>query len=363
MKIGEIREILVINPGSTSTKIAVYKMDERDEDLKVLFEENIVHNEDEVLAFDTIADQKDYRQKTVLNWLSNKGYELSGLTAVVGRGGMLNELKGGGYMINDTLYKKMQSPRLPQHASSLGALLAYAIAKPLGIPSFIYDSTMGAELLDVAKITGVAGLEKQSATHLLNSRAQDIKYAKSLGKDYREMNFINCHMGGGITVNAMHGGKVIDVYSYDDGPMAPERTGGIPLLLFKRMCFNEEYTESDIERVIAGKGGLYSHLGTKDAREVEARVDAGEPYATLVYEAMGFQAAKAIAGLSCALLGNVDAVILTGGIARSKWLTDKIEKYCGHIGKVVVMPGESEMEALAEGTKRMLLGEEEYRTL
>lgn len=358
----EIKNILVINPGSTSTKIAVFRMAENEE-LEVLFEENIEHDEEEVLGFDTVADQKDYRQRTVLNWLSAKGYELSSLTAIVGRGGMLSELKGGGYMINETLYRKMQSPKLPQHASSLGALLAFAMAKPLGIPSFIYDSTMGAELLDVAKITGVAGLEKQSATHLLNSRAQDIKYAKSLGKDYHDMNFINCHMGGGITVNAMHDGKVIDVYSYDDGPMAPERTGGIPLLLFKKMCFDEDYTEADIERVIAGKGGLYSHLGTKDAREVEARVDAGDPYASLVYESMGFQAAKSIAGLSCALLGNVDAIILTGGIARSKWLTDKIEKYCGHIGPVIVMPGESEMEALAEGTLRMLMGEEEYQML
>lgn len=361
MKISEIKDVLVINPGSTSTKIGVFSVNEETAKPVVRFEENIVHDEERILGFDSVADQREYRERTVLDWLAERRYEMSDLSAIVGRGGMLQELKGGGYRINDALYVKMQDPELPQHASSLGALLAYAIAEPLEIPAFIYDSPMGSELSEVAKITGIAGLEKQGATHLLNSRAQDIIYAEEIGKDYRDMNFINCHMGGGITVNAMTNGSVVDVYSYDDGPMAPERTGGVPLLLFKRMCFDKNSSEKDIERVIAGKGGLYSHLGTKNAIEVERLVDEGDSYATLIYEAMGYQAAKAIAGLSCALKGKVDVIILTGGLARSGWLTDKIEEYCSHIAKIKVMPGEREMEALASGAVRMLTEKENFR--
>ena len=361
MKTSEIKDILVINPGSTSTKIGVFSVDEQTGKPEARFEENVVHDEEKILEFESIADQRVYREKTVLDWLADRGYDTADLSVIVGRGGMLQELKGGGYKINDELYAKMQDSGLPQHASSLGTLLAYSMARALGIPAFIYDSPMGSELSEVAKITGVAGLEKQGATHLLNSRAQDIMYAEEVGRDYHDMNFINCHMGGGITVNAMTNGRVVDVYSYDDGPMAPERTGGVPLLLFKRMCFGDNASEKEIERIIAGKGGLYSHLGTKNAIEVERLVDEGDSHATLVYEAMGYQAAKAIAGLSCALKGKVDVIILTGGLARSKWLTDKIAEYCSHIARIKVMPGEREMEALACGAVRMLTEQEDFR--
>ncbi|MST51958.1 butyrate kinase [Clostridiales Family XIII bacterium WCA-MUC-591-APC-3H] len=359
MNASEVKDILVINPGSTSTKITIYTK----QNTEILYENNIVHDEQKILEFPTVASQKNYRKGIILDELNDKGYDLKNLTAVVGRGGMLFGLKGGGYKINDKMYNEMASSKLPQHASSLGALLAYSIAQPLGIPSFIYDSTMGCDLLDIAKVTGISEIEKYGATHLLNSRAQAIKYAKSKGKDYKEMNFINCHMGGGITANAMKGGKVIDTAAYDDGPMAPERSGGVPLLLFKQLCFDGKHTEEDMEKLIAGKGGLYSYLGTKDAREVEKMIEEGDSYAAMVYEAMGFQVAKAIAGLSCALEGKVDVIILTGGVAYSKWLTEKIKKYCGHIAPIEVMPGESEMEALAAGTLRMLTGEEEIKEL
>lgn len=352
----EVKDILVINPGSTSTKIAVFAGGK-----EVRFETNIVHDEEKINEFPNVASQRNYRKEMILDYLGQNSYDLSELSAVVGRGGMVYELSGGGYRVNEKLCTRMASPEIPQHASSLGALLAYAVAKPLGLPAYIYDSTMGCDLLDIAKITGIAEIEKYGATHLLNSRAQAIRYAQSVGRDYRDMQFIVCHMGGGITANAWKDGKVIDTAAYDDGPMAPERSGGVPLLLFKKLCFDGKHTEEDMERLISGKGGLYSYLGTKDCREVEKMIADGDDYAKTVYEAMALQVAKAVAGLSCTLKGRVDVIILTGGIAYSKMLTGMIEEYCGHIAKIEVMAGESEMEALAAGALRMLTGEEEAR--
>ena len=359
MREQDIKDILVINPGSTTTKIRIYT----DLNKEIVFDRNIVHNEAEVLAFPNIASQKDYRMEIVLGELAAAGYALSRLSAVVGRGGMLFGLKGGGYLVNEKMCEEMASPDLPQHASSLGALLAYSIAEKLGIPSYIYDSTMGTDPLEIAKITGIAEIAKYGAIHLLNSRAQAIKYAERIGRDYRDLNLIICHMGGGITVNAMQNGQVIDYDSYDDGPMAPERSGGVPLLKFKALCFDGKHTEADIDQLIAGRGGLYSYLGTKDAREVERRIEGGDAYAAVIYEAMGYQVAKSIASLSCALKGKVDVIILTGGIAYSEWLCERIRTYCGHIAPIEVMPGELEMEALANGALRMLLGQEEAKIL
>ena len=358
MQAKEIKDILVINPGSTTTKIAVFT----DLNKTILFEKNIVHDEQKLLEFPRAALQQDYRREIIIKELEAADYDMDRLTAVVGRGGVLPGLAGGGYKINDVMCEEMAN-HAAEHASCLGALLAFQIAGKLQIPSFIYDATTGTDLLDIAKVTGIAGLEKYGAVHLLNSRAQAIKYAQGAGRDYRELNFINCHMGGGITVNAMKNGKVIDAASYDDGPMAPERSGGVPLLLMKDLCFDGKHTEEDIERLIAGKGGLYSYLGTKSVREVEKRIDEGDTYAEMIFEAMGFQVAKAIAGLSCVLEGKVDVIILTGGAANSDLLCRTIKKYCGHIAPIEVMPGESEMEALANGTLRMMTGEEEAKEL
>lgn len=353
----DVKDILVINPGSTSTKIAIYS----GESGEFVFEDNLVHSDEEIEEFPTIPSQKTYRKNKVLELLRKNYYDLKNLSAVVGRGGMVYELDGGGYKVNHKLCNRMTSPDIPQHASNLGALLAFDIAEPLGIPSFIYDSTMGCSLPDMVKISGIAHIEKYGATHLLNSRAQAIRYAQNQGRDYREMQFIVCHMGGGITANAWKDGKVIDVASYDDAAMAPERSGGVPLLSFIKLCFDGKHTEEDMAEMVSGKGGLYSYLGTKDCREVERRIAEGDHYAEQVYEAMAFQVSKAIAEMSCILKGKVDAVILTGGIAHSAMLTDMIKDYCGHIGEIHVMPGELELEALAEGTVRMLKGEEEYR--
>ena len=359
MKENEIRDILVINPGSTSTKIRIYSK----LNTEIVFDENFVHNEKELLEFPNIAAQKDYRERIILEKLEKAGYDMGRLSAVVGRGGMLFGLKGGGYLVNQKMVEEMASPRLPQHASSLGALLAFSIAEKLGIPSFIYDSTMGTDPMDIAKVTGITEIEKYGAIHLLNDRAQAIKYAEKRGRDYHELNYIIYHMGGGITVSAMKDGKVIDYDSYDDGPMAPERSGGVPLLMLSNLCFDGKHTKADIDQLIAGRGGLYSYLGTKDAREVQRMIEGGDSYAELIFRAMGYQVAKSIASLSCALEGKVDVIILTGGIAYSDWLCNVIKQYCGHIAPIEVQPGELEMEALANGTLRRLLGEEEAKEL
>lgn len=354
----KIKDILVINPGSTSTKLAIFT----EGNSKTVFEENLVHNEAEILVFPNVASQSEYRKEKIMDELEAINYDLKNLSAIVGRGGMAYGLKGGGYKVDKALCDRMSSDDIPQHASSLGALLSYAIAEPLGLPSFIYDSPMGCELLDIAEVTGIAGIKKYGATHLLNSRAKAIKYAESVGKKYEDMSFIVCHMGGGITANAQKNGKVIDVAAYDDGPMAPERSGGVPLLLYTDMCFDGKHTKESMKKLISGEGGVYSYLGTKDMRDVEKMIQEGNEEAKLIYDAMAYQVAKAIAGLTIPLKGQQDVIILTGGIAHSKMLTDTIIDYCKHLGKIVVMAGESEMEALANGTLRMLEGSEEYKT-
>ena len=259
------------------------------------------------------------------------------------------------------LCQAMRNPDNPPHASSMGAELAYNIARPLGIPSFIYDSTMGCELTEVAKITGLEGIERYGCCHVLNSRAQAMKYALAQGKRYEELNLIVAHLGGGISVSAHQNGKIIDDSTYDTGPMAPERTGGIPLILWTKLCFSGKYTESQVEKLISGRGGLVSYLGVTDCREVEDMIEEGSKKAALVYEAMAYQVAKAIAVMSVPLKGSIDAVILTGGAAHSELLTGMIEDYAGHIGKFVIMPGENELEALASGADRILRGQEEGR--
>lgn len=345
-------DILVINPGSTTTKIGVFK------NLEPLFEETVTHDPDKLLAYGSIGAQLPYRSQLIKEFLAEKNYDMNGLKAVVGRGGMVIGLKGGGYRVNPALCEAMKSPDNPQHASSLGALISYDIAEQLGIPSFIYDSTMGCELSNVAKVSGFAELERYGCYHVLNSRAQAMNYAQSIGKKYEDLNLIVCHMGGGISASAHEGGRIIDGVSYDDGPMSPERTGGIPLLLWTNLCFSGKYTKEELDKIICGKGGLYSYLGVTDCREVEKLIDAGDSRAAEVYEAMAYQVAKGIAQTAVALRGKVDAVILTGGAAHSNRLTGMIKDYAGFIGEFVIMPGEDELLALAKGADRIMEGKE-----
>lgn len=352
---GKAAEILVINPGSTTTKIAVFRGGEE------LFGRTITHDPELLKEMGDIFGQMDYREKLIREVLAEENYNVHNLAAAVGRGGMIIGLAGGGYRVTPELCRAMRSPDNPPHASSMGAELAYRIAEPLHLPSFIYDSTMGCELMPVAKISGLAELERYGCCHLLNSKAQAMRYAASIGKEYKELRLIIAHMGGGITVSAHRQGSVIDVSGYDDGPMSPERTGGIPLILWTRLCFSGKYTEKEVEKLISGRGGMLSYLGTTDCRKAEEMIAAGDSQAALVYEAMAYQVAKGIAQMSVALEGRVDAIILTGGVAHSQKMCALIKKYAAHLGEFVIMPGEDEMRALAQGALRILKGEEEGR--
>ena len=348
-------DILTINPGSTTTKIAVFQ------DMVPLFTETITHDADKLKEMKGIFGQLHFRESLIKQVVAKNNYDIKNLNAVVARGGMIIGLHGGGYKVTPALCKAMRDPENPPHASSMGAQLAFDIADPLGIPSFIYDSTMGCELSEVAKVSGLAEIERYGCCHVLNARAQAMNYAATKGVDYKDLRLIVCHMGGGITVSAHENGKIIDVSSYDDGPMSPERTGGIPLILWTKLCFSGKYTEEEVEKLIAGRGGLVSYLGTTDCREVEAMIEAGDKRAATVYEAMAYQVSKSIAQMSVALRGKVDAVILTGGAAHSKKLPSMIKDYAGHIGTFVLMPGEDELEALANGAARIMSGKEEAR--
>lgn len=351
-------DILAVNPGSTSTKVGVFRCQEGGE-LTELFMGTINHNPNHLLQYESLEAQQPYRREVIESVLSDKGYDMRNLRAVVGRGGQLQGLKSGGYRVDPNFCRDMMSPKNVQHASNLGAPLAYSLAEPLGIPSFVYDSTRGCELSDVARVSGLEGLVRYGNCHVLNSRAQAIRYARSVGKEYQDMHIIVCHMGGGITVSAHEGGRIIDDSSYDEGPMSPERTGGIQLTTWTELCCSGKYTEAQLQKIICGKGGLYSYLGVTDCRQVEKMIEEGNQRAAVVYEAMAYQVAKSIAAMTIPLKGKVDAIILTGGAAHSKMLTGMIQEYAGHLGNFVLMPGENELEALAEGAWRILEGREE----
>ena len=358
-------DILAVNPGSTSTKVGVYRCEAAADcscgmlgNMTELFVETINHNPNHLLEFENLEAQLPYRKEVIESVLKDNGYDMNQLMAVVGRGGQIYGLKSGGYGVTPAFCRDMMSPRNVQHASNLGAPLAMELAKPFDIPSFIYDSTRGCELSDVAKISGYDGLVRFGNAHVLNSRAQCIEYAASCGREYKDMQMIVCHMGGGITVTAHQGGRIIDDSSYDEGPMSPERTGGIQLTTWTELCYSGKYTEEEAQKIICGRGGLFSYLGVTDCRQVEKMIEEGDQQAATVYEAMAYQVAKSIAAMTVPLKGKVDAIILTGGAAHSKKLTSMIKDYAGHLGEFVILPGEKELEALAAGAYRIVSGQE-----
>lgn len=345
-------DILVINPGSTSSKIGVYR------EGAFIFEESVSHDPDVILSFGSIVGQLEYRKAFIKEVLEKNSYDLNRLKAIVGRGGILPGLKCGGYLVEKNLVEALSRPDIPQHASNLGGLIANEIAEELGIPSYIYDATTGADLSDIAKVSGLDGIERVGIYHVLNARAQSRNYAESIGRKYKDMKLIVCHMGGGITVTAHEGGTVIDGSAYDEGAMSPERTGGVQLIYWTKLCFSGKYTEDEVQKLIAGRGGLYSYLGKTDLRIIERDIEDGDEKAKLLLSAMAYQTAKEIAAMSVPLKGKPDAIILTGGMAKSEKLCKLIREYAGHIGEIVIMPGEDELGALAKGAERILSGEE-----
>lgn len=347
---------LIINPGSTSTKLALY------EDKEKVVQENVEHDAAQMQQFDSIADQIPFRMGIIRDFMVRNSIQEKDLSAVMGRGGLVFGLKTGGYEVNDDLCEALVNDRLSQpHASNLGGLLARELARPLGIPAYIYDAVTGGELTEVAKITGIRDIERRSFCHVLNSRAMAIRYTQENGLDYNKLNLIVAHLGGGISASVHAQGRIIDSIGDDDGQFSPERSGSVPSLELIRLCFSGDYTKADMVKKVRGKGGLFAHLGTSDCRVIEKMIKDGDQHADLVFQAQAYQIAKGIGLLSIVLKGKCDAIILTGGVARSQMLTDRIKEYVSFIAPVAVLPGENEMEALALGGLRLLSGEETAR--
>jgi butyrate kinase len=350
-------KLLMINPGSTSTKIGVY------EDEKEVLVETLRHSSEEISSFEGIFEQFNFRKEVILNVLKEKNFDINTLDAIVGRGGLLKSIEGGTYAVNEAMLSDLKIGVQGQHASNLGGIIANEIGKSLDIPAFIVDPVVVDEMIDVARISGMPEIERKSIFHALNQKAVAKRYAVEIGKKYEEINLIVAHMGGGVSVGAHMNGRVVDVNNALDGegPFSPERSGGLPVGDLAKMCFSGEYTLEDIKKKINGKGGFVAHLNTNDAKEVIDKAQAGDEKYKLIFEAMGYQVAKEIGKCAAVLSGKVDAIILTGGIAYGKPMVNYIKERVEFICPVVVYPGEDELLALAEGGLRVLRGEEKAK--
>lgn len=351
------QRILVLNPGSTSTKIGVFDND-------VLIMENTIRHSTESLApFTSIIDQFEFRKQTILEALDEEGMNVSNLSAVCGRGGLLRPIEGGTYAVNETMLNDLRKGVSGQHASNLGGIIAFEIAQALNIPSFIVDPVVVDELDPIARVSGFKLIERKSIFHALNQKAVARRYAKESGRAYSDLRLIVVHMGGGITVGAHIGGRVVDVNNglHGDGPFSPERAGTVPAGDLVELCFSGQYYRQEIMKMLVGQGGLVGYLGTNDAVKVEKRIQKGDQEAKLIYDAMAYQVAREIGSASAVLEGKVDAIILTGGLAYGKSFVESITNRISWIADVVVLPGENELQALAEGAARVLNGEEQAK--
>ena len=347
-------KILSINPGSTSTKFAVY------EDEKLVCLHTIRHTAEELKIYPNLFDQYEFRKNLMLDYLKKDDIDLSDLSAVVGRGGLVRPLESGVYKVNDKLILDLKSSLGGEHASNLGGVLAKEIAD--GIPNcqaFIADPIVVDEMQDVARISGLPLFPRRSTFHALNHKAIARKYAAATGVTYEELNLVIVHLGGGVSVAAHEKGKVIDTNQALDGfgPFSPERAGTLDAGVLVEMCFEGKYTRDEIHKMLVGNGGLVAHLGTNEVLVVLQRIEDGDVHAKLVLEAMCYNIAKEIGAMLAVLHGKADAVILTGGIARSKFVVDYIKEMVSAMAKVVVYPGEDEMDALAMSGLRVLRGE------
>ena len=347
-------KILVINPGSTSTKAALFSNEQ------LLFDKKIEHSNEELSVFHKIIDQYHFRQDIILSFLKEKGINLSTLNVVVGRGGLLKPIASGTYRINEKMLDDLRKGVSGEHASNLGGLLAYGIAKNLSIPSYIVDPVVIDEMKPVARISGMPEIPRISILHALNQKAVARKAALDLGKKYEKLNFIIAHLGGGISVGIHCKGKVIDINNAlnGEGPFTPERSGGVPVGALVELCFSGKFTKDEIMKKIKGKGGLVAYLNTNDVREVVKMIKQGDKKAKLILEAMAYQVAKEIGAGATVLKGQIDAIILTGGIAYNNEFVNMVRDRVSFLSLVMVYPGEEEMLSLCEGALRVLKGEE-----
>jgi len=349
--------ILVINPGSTSTKIALF-----DYKGKEIFNETISHIIEELSQFKSLLEQGPIRKKIILDTLKKENIDTNSLKTIIGRGGILKPLEAGTYTINDKLIEDLKhSPR--EHASNLGGIIAREIAEEIDVPAYIADPVSVDEFTDIARISGLKGIKRESLLHALNIRANAFRYAKEQGKKLEELNLIVAHLGGGISIAPLEKGKIVDVNNANDGgPFSPERTGSLPNKALIHLCYSGKYSEKELIKLITHQGGLVSYLGTNDMREVVKKIEQGDKYAELIFEAMCYQIAKEIGAMATVLKGKVEAIILTGGLSHNEILVKKIKERAGWIAPVVVYSGEEEMKALAQAVIRVINKVEEVKT-
>lgn len=351
---GEVKRILVLNLGSTSTKVAVSHSD------RMLFTDSVNHPADELKGFKTIFEQYDLRKDTILAVLAKHGISLDEIDCIASRGGNSKPIPGGIYPIGDAMIEDMKSGKFGQHPNMCGGIVARDLARERNIPALTVDPPTIDEFCVYARYSGIPQIKRQSSFHALNSKATARKAAARLGKGYEEVNLIVAHLGGGISVSAHLKGKAVDVNnSLDgDGPFAPERAGGLPAGDLVRLCFSGDYTREQVLKLLQGGGGLVAYLGTTSGLEIEKRIAGGDAVAAEVFEALSYQVAKEIGACAAVLEGEVDAIALTGSLAYSERLTGSLRKRISFIAPVLLDPGENEMDALAAGAMRYFNGEE-----
>lgn len=346
--------ILVINPTATATQVAVFEGEE------LTAQEELAHSPEELAAFDRVWDQYLMRKDRIASFLAAHSVPQSSLDAVVGRGGLLKPVPGGTYLVESAMLEDLRRGVQGEHASNLGGILAYGMARACSIPAFVVDPVATDELDAVARVSGLPELPRTSLTHALNLKWMGRQAAGSLHKEYEECHLVAVHLGMGISVAAFRHGRLVDANNANEsGPFSPERAGTLPVGDLVRLCFSGRTTERELVRRLTTQGGLFAHLGTRDYREVERRIEQGDPVAELVYRAMAYQVAKEIGAMAVILKGVVDAVVLTGPLAHSILLVGWIQERISWIAPVQVYPGGEEMRALAAGALRVLRGKEE----
>jgi len=349
--------ILAVNPGSTSTKIAIF------EDDREVFGETIRHSVEELSAFPTIQDQLDFRRETVEKALAEHGIRLEDIDVYVGRGGGLLPLEGGVYEVTDFLAEHASRGMSGQHPAQLASQICLRFARRFGKRAFVVNPPDVDEFDDVARITGIRGIYRESHVHALNQKEVALRFCKERGLSYKDVNLVVCHLGGGISITAHRRGRMIDSNDIikGSGPMTPTRAGDIAYMSLIELAFSGKYSKKELQDKLNKKGGLTDHFGTDDIRVVNKRMQDGDQYAALVYRALAYQIAKYIGAMAVALKGDVRAILLTGGLAKEQGLMDIVRGYVGWIAEVVLMPGEFELEALAAGALRVMRGEEEAK--
>lgn len=350
---GKKNYILAINPGSTSTKIAIFQGENS------VVDANLSHSTEEIKKYEHIFEQKDMRTEVILQWMSENNIEIEDLVAVVGRGGLLRPMPGGTYQITEKMLEDLKLGFQGQHASNLGGIIANEIAKRVSIPAYIVDPVAVDEIEDVSRISGLPQITRRSLVHALNVKAVTRRVCDRRDLEFTNSSFVVAHIGGGITVAPVKDGRLLDCNNAnEEGPFSPERTGGLPVGDLAKLAFSGKYTLPELKKKITGQGGLVAYLGTNDGRIVDKMIEEGNEKAELILKAMAYQISKEIGAMATALCGKLDAIILTGGLAHNKRLTNWIREYVGFIAPVELVPGEDEMLALAQGALRVVEGKE-----